>query len=413
MRLGRTWGVIFGLIALLILPETSMAGKSTEGAKAAAMGGAFVAVADDPSAIAHNPAGLINLTGTNVYNGFSLETVSSEYNSPEGQSETTSFRMYFPPHAYLTSDFGCKNLAFGLGIYSPFGIGGRNWSEFGLTRYASTQDLTATVNFNPTVAWRVLPQLSLGVGVDILYSLEQFSRMVNQSIFAFRDAKLSFRGSGTGVGGNFGMLLFPEGKFSLAFAYRSEIRLKERGSLALEAIAPPLQPHFGGGVFRTDASTVMHFPSILAWGAAYRPTPQVTLSWEIDWFLWSVDHKASLNLRTEVPAVKFTNLPVTYDWRNSLLIMTGIDYKISNRFSFRGGYAYQQSRVPEQSLDPGDPDADEHIFSMGLGYRKGNWVIDAFYAIGFYVDRSVNNAILSGTYHSLANSGGVTIGHRF
>ena len=59
MGLERTWGVIFGLIALLILAKTSLAGNPLEGAKAAAMGGAFAAVADDPSAIAHNQLSIL------------------------------------------------------------------------------------------------------------------------------------------------------------------------------------------------------------------------------------------------------------------------------------------------------------------------------------------------------------------
>jgi long-chain fatty acid transport protein len=413
MGLRLTWGYIIGLATLLILPGASMAGNPLEGAKAAAMGGAFAAVADDPSAIAHNPAGLTILKGTNLYNGISAVNLSSEYESPEGRSQTTSFQLFFPPHAFLTSDLGLKNLAFGLGIYSPFGIGGRKWSDTGFTRYASTNGLIATVNVNPTMAWRVLPQLSLGVGLDVLYSSNQMARMVNQSVFAFQDGKLSFKGSGIGVGGNFGMLLFPEEKFSLAFAYRSRIRLKQRGTLAFEAIAPPLQPFFGGGVFRTNASTVMEFPHLFTWGAAYRPTPRVTLSLEVDWFWWSVLNRASLNLKTEAPAAQFTNIPLLFDWKNSLLVMVGVDYKLTERFSLRGGYVYEQTNVPDKTLTPGDPDTDQHYISLGFGYRPGNWVIDAFYAIGFYVDRQVDNAILRGTYHSLTNLGGVSVGYRF
>jgi long-chain fatty acid transport protein len=413
MSLARASFFVLGLVALLVFPGASMAGNAIEGAKAAAMGGAFAAVADDPSAIAHNPAGLTVLSGTNLYGGNSIVNLSSEYESPGGRSEQTPFRLFFPPHAFLTTDFGLKSLAFGLGIYSPFGIGGRNWSETGPTRFASTQGLIATVSANPTVAWRVLPQLSLGAGLDILYSSNYMAKMVDQSALEFRDAKLSFKGDGIGVGGNFGMLLFPEEKLSLAFAYRSEIRLKQRGTLALGFIAPPLQPIFGGGVFRTNASMVMEFPHIFTWGAAYRPTSQVTLSLEVNWFWWSVLSQTSLNLKTEIPAAQLTNIPLVFNWKNSLLIMAGADYKIRDQLSLRGGYVYQQAMVPASTLNPGNPDSDQHYLSVGLGYRPGKWVIDGFYAIGFYADRRVDNAILSGKYHSLTNLGGVSVGYRF
>lgn len=401
------------LAGLLILPRAAKAGNPLEGAKAAGMGTAFLAVADDPSAIAHNPAGLTQQKGTHIYNGINAVILSSEYESPEGRSERTSFQIFLPPNAFLTTDFGLEKVALGLGIYSPFGIGGRKWSETGLTRYASTNGLIATVNINPTVAWRVLPQLSLGFGVDILYSLNQMAKMVDQSALGFRDAKLSFRGDGVGVGGNFGILLFPNGEISLAFAYRSRIRLRQRGSVALEAIAPPLQPPFGGGVFRTNASIVMEFPHTFNWGLAWRPTSKMTLALDVEWFRWSVLKQQVLNLKNEIPAVHFTDIPLIFDWQDCVLLKVGVDYKISERFSLRGGYTYLPTVVPDRTLNPGNPDSDQHYLAMGFGYRTGKWVIDVSYVIGFYVDRKADNTILSGAYHSLSHASGVSIGYRF
>jgi long-subunit fatty acid transport protein len=93
--------------------------------------------------------------------------------------------------------------------------------------------------------------------------------------------------------------------------------------------------------------------------------------------------------------------------------MAGMDYKINDRFSIRGGYVYQQTSVPDFTLNPGNPDSDQHFIALGIGYRPGKWVIDVFYAVGFFVGREVHNPILSGTYNSLTNLGGVSIGYRF
>jgi len=412
MRFGQTWGCILVLAALLSFPGASLAGNALEGAKGAAMG-AFTAVADDPSAIAHNPAGIVQLQGTNLYNGVSVVNVTSEYESPEGDSEATFFQLFFPPHAYLTTDFGCENLAFGLGVYSPFGIGGRKWSSSGLTRYVSTEGVIATINLNPTVAWRVCPQLALGAGLNILWSSNYMRQMVNQSPLAFGDAELKFKGSGIGIGGNVGLRLFPGEKFSLGFTYRSRIRVKQTGTLTLENIAPVLQPLFCGSDFSTDASVVMEFPHTFTWGLAYRPTPRLTLALEVDWLLWSVMDRTTLHLAHEVPAAEFTDFGLNFDWQDSLVIMAGMDYRVNECFSLRGGYVYQQAMVPEPTLNPGNPDSDIHFITMGFGYRPGKWGIDAFYAIGFHVDRQVDNAILSGKYNSLSHLGGLSVGHRF
>jgi len=126
------------ILFFFIIPLDSHAANPTQGAKAAAMGTAVVAVADDPSAISHNPAGLANLRGTHIYNGMTALSIKSTFENPTGQPEKTQFQVFLPFHLYLCPDLGVKNMTFGLGIFSPFGIGGRKWPDTGLTRYAST-----------------------------------------------------------------------------------------------------------------------------------------------------------------------------------------------------------------------------------------------------------------------------------
>src|SRR4030042_3077756 len=137
-RRGRL--LYFAIIFLsLFLPSISFAGAPVHGAKAAAMGTAFVAIADDSSAITHNPAGLTQLTGTNIYGGMTFVIPSTTYTSPSGRSEETDFQIFFPPHLYISSDLNTTDFRFGVGIFSPFGIGGRKWSNEGLTKYSSTE----------------------------------------------------------------------------------------------------------------------------------------------------------------------------------------------------------------------------------------------------------------------------------
>jgi long-chain fatty acid transport protein len=332
MGLGRMRSYITGLVFLLIFPGASHAGGPIQGAKAAAMGGAFLAVSDDPSAIAHNPAGLTNLKGTNLYGGVCAVILSRKYTSPNGDLEETAPQVFFPPNIFLTSDFGFNSLAFGLGIYSPFGIGGRKWSNTGLTRFASTENLIGTVEINPTFAWRVLPWLSLGVGLDILYSSTTTASMVDQSLLGVAPARLSFKGYGFGIGYNLGLLLFPGEKLSFAFAYRSAIRVNHEGTLALGRIAPPLQPFFGGGVFRTDANIVMTFPHKFSWGLAYRPTPKVTLALDLEWLWWSSFKQPTLDLKNEIPAARLSDSVIPFDWRNTLLLTVGWTIRSANAF---------------------------------------------------------------------------------
>jgi long-chain fatty acid transport protein len=411
--LSDRWILIMALVFLIISPTNALPGAPVHGAKAAAMGTAFVAVADDPSAITHNPAGITLLKGTNLYNGQTVFILSSSYKNPEGQSETTQPQVFLPPTFYLTSDFGTDNLAFGLGVYSLYGIGGRKWSQTGLTRYVSTDSLIGTLHINPTVAWRVLPQVSVGIGLDVLYAVNRMVNMVDQSFFGAPDAKLRFKGDGFGVGYNLGILLFPGKKFSFAFAYRSEIRVRQRGGLELESIAPPLQSLFGGDSFSTGASIVTRFPHIFSWGMAFRPNPKWTIALDVEWLRWSSFNRLSLALDQKVPAAGLSDITMNLNWGDSVLVKAGVDYRWRDNVSLRAGYSYLSTPVPDYTLSPANPDAEAHYLSLGMGYTWRRWVFDGFYGISLYPSRTVNNPILSGTYQNTGHYFGLSVGYRF
>jgi len=412
-RPGRRWIVILALVCLIVFPTSALSGTPVHGAKAASMGTAFVAVADDPSAITHNPAGITLLDGTNLYNGLTVFLLSSSFKNPEAQSESTQPQVFLPPTFYLTSDLGTDNLAFGLGVYSLYGIGGRKWSQTGLTRYVSTDTLIGTLHINPTVAWRVLPQVSVGLGLDVLYAVNRMVNMVDQSFFGAPDGKLRFTGDGFGVGYNLGILLFPGKKFSFAFAYRSEIRVKQRGGLDLESIAPPLQPLFGGDSFSTGASIVTRFPHIFSWGMAFRPNPRWTFALDVEWVRWSSFNRLTLDLDQEVLAAGLSDLTSTLNWGDTVLVKVGADYRWRDHVSFRGGYTYQTTPVPDHTLGPASPEAVFHYLSLGVGYTWRRWVFDGFYGLSLFHPRTVDNPVLSGTYKNIAHYFGLSIGYRF
>lgn len=389
------------------------AGTPIHGAKAAGMNNAFVAVADDPSAIMHNPAGLTGSRGTRIYGGTTAVMPSSKYESPAGDSEESEFRVYFPPHLYISSDPHRENLAVGLGIFSPFGIGGLKWSDTGLTRYASTEGYIATLAVNPVVAFRVLPSLSVAAGVFYMYSQNTAERMVNQSALGAADGKYSLEADGGGFGLNLGLLITPCEALRLGFAYRSRTKVDQSGTVKLRNIAPALQPLFGGSRFKTDVQTTLHFPDDASVGVAFFPTERLTLAADIEWINWSRFSTYDLDFAREVPSAGFTDVSVRLDWRDSWLFKIGAEYKISPAYALRFGYAYVTTPIPERSLSPDNPLADQHNFSIGLGYTWKNLVVDAFYNAEFFAERKVENSTLSGKYTSFVHFTGLSIGYSF
>ena len=133
-----------GGLSLLLAAALLAAGPATAagfsifeaGSRATAMGGAFVAQADDLSAMFYNPAGLAKYTEKGelkVMAGVTLIIPTSElaegYNPYPGQGYSSKMhdQFFFPPNLYVSYGLSeCVSLSFGT--WFPFGLATR-WSD--------------------------------------------------------------------------------------------------------------------------------------------------------------------------------------------------------------------------------------------------------------------------------------------
>lgn len=404
--------MFFIIWSLYFVTAPAHAGGPIHGARAAGMGTAFIGLADDPSALLHNPAGITQLSGTQLYAGITVLSIKSEYYYFSTGAETKD-QLFFPPHLYWTDDFGSETLVFGLALDAPFGIGGRQWDEQGATRYLSTENMIATIAVNPTVAWRVTPKLSVAGGVNYLYAEMQMERMVDQSVLSAADGRARIETDGDGWGYNLGLLYRPTDSWQLGLAYRSEIKVDFSGDMCLSGIALPLQPLFGGAGFSTDVRTASTFPEIYSIGVAFRPNDRLVVAVDFELVRWSSFNQSVLSLSHQVPAAGITDTITIQDWNDSRQFKLGAEYCLNKTWLLRTGYAFIQGVVPEYTLGPENPDADQHNFSIGLGWQKGKITLDAFYDIGIFDNQRVNNTLLSGSYDTESHYFGISCGYRF
>jgi long-chain fatty acid transport protein len=145
-------------------------------------------------------------------------------------------------------------------------------------------------------------------------------------------------------------------------------------------------------------------------GVAWRPVERFTVAMDFDWNRWASFKEQTLDFSDEIPAVGFTDQIIPQDWRNTRNIKIGFDLKVSSALALRWGFAYIENPVPENTLSPADPDADNDTVSIGLGYDLSrSLTIDLVYMIAFYRTRDVENNILSGTYENSAQYAGIGI----
>ena len=163
---------------VLVIPDAQAQTPRLQGqsASAAAMGNAFVAQADDPSALHYNPAGMTQLHGFQTLFGTSLIGGTTQFTSPSGAQATgdRNGSLAWPPpgHVYLVANL--KDLGFsalgdftaGIGFNNPFGSLTR-YPNDGPFRSALTFTTLPLLDIKPTIAYKLNDQLSFGLGADI------------------------------------------------------------------------------------------------------------------------------------------------------------------------------------------------------------------------------------------------------
>src|SRR5262245_21242200 len=173
---------------------------------ATARGNAFAATADNPSAIYYNPAGITQLEGhTASLGGYGI-TLQSTYRSSTNEVSTER-EFQVAPQVYYAFSSRSLPLSFGLGMYSPYGLR-LEWPEDTGFRTLAKEGQITYLTFNPVVAWRIVPALSVAAGLTANWSEATLKR----GLGLVPTDELKFKGDDTDVGFNAGIYWQPHPK---------------------------------------------------------------------------------------------------------------------------------------------------------------------------------------------------------
>lgn len=377
--------------------------------KAQGQAGAFTAQADNPSAVYYNPAGMNQVHGTQISAGARVFNLNTKYENTQGDKENLKAKWEAVPSLFITSDFKTEKWTFGLGVFPPFGLS-TSWSGNGLLRYVATDTSLKMVDINPSVAYQIVPQLSVGAGVDY-YNIYSYISESKQN-YLIGDANNKLDVSGDGWGFNLGGLWKPHPKHSFGLTYRSRVKTKLSGDLKVEDIPAGLGLP---SVVSYNAKTDSTLPSIVSGGYAFRPTDKLKLEGDIYWVEWSTIDKAEVTDKDTDALLSYTNK----DWKDTWIFALGGEYLLTQNWAVRTGYSYQQNAVPEETFNPNVPDSNLHVIAVGLGFTKDRITIDLAYAIGLYTKRDIDTGISmvlpnpDGKYDSFVHIIGATVGFKF
>jgi long-chain fatty acid transport protein len=359
-----------------------------QGTAAMGQGNAFVAEADDASAIFYNPAGISQLKRPQVYQGTFFNYPDREF-SGGGQDSQTNHRIYRSLTAYVAIPVH-NRVALGFGFFSPFGMG-TVWPTTWAGRYITTYSSLKTYCINPVISVKVLDNLSLAAGYDIMWSKVRLQRKMPVVVRGrtFPDGETQLTGDGSGSGYNLGLHYEPLSGVKLGVAYRSQIKVNHSGALSTS-----LPPGLGVAPASPGEATLV-YPASLTMGIAYSRFKPFTFEFDTTWTGWSSYDKLKLYLDNSLDSNRSnTTITTPKNWRDAWAFRFGANYEINESMKIRAGYIYDLTPVPDSSFEPQVPDANRHIFTVGSDLKIKRFTLGFAYNYILCEARTKNNIIV-------------------
>lgn len=360
-RYFNTRTLVIALILLAIASEIEVAYGlgvriPNQDAEAIGRGNAFVATANNPSAIYYNPAGITQLKGHNLQAGaLNYLGLTSTYRSPSGRESETEYEIVPVPQVYYAFTPNESPLSCGLGLYAPFGLG-IEWPNDTGFRTLALESRLLYVTLNPVVAYQIYPTLSVAAGPTLSYSKLELRQGIGLGV---PNDEFRYEGDAFSVGFSAGLLWQPFTKWFVGASYKSPTSLHYRG----EAELKPYAPATGS---RADAD----FPQMVSGGISFRPTERWNIEVAADWTDWNC---VDTLVFEDANPIFSSDVQLPLNWRSSWFYHFGVTHYFPNGYFASIGYFFSENSTSERNFTPYVPDTDLHVGSIGAGYKGTHW----------------------------------------
>jgi len=331
----------------------------------------------------------------------------------------------YVPHLYASFALDEK-WSVGLAVNAPFGLGteyGSMWTG----RYWATKSELKVFNVQPSVAWAATDKLSLGAGLNVIYSDGTLSNMIDfGSIGAAlsvpglspqaNDGSVSITGDDLSLGFTLGALYEFTDQTRAGVTFRSQVRQTLSGSADF-FVPPEAAPLTNGGtVFQdTGAEVPLTLPPSVSASVYHAFDPRWAVVADVTWTRWSTFD--AFVVRFDNPAQP--TVTQAADWNDTWRFSVGCIFTPNEKWTFRVGAAYEQSAVPDRTREPRVPVEDRYWMTLGAGYAFSDKVVlDVAYLQWFSPDASINlsspqQGTLVGSVDWFVASVGATLTIRF
>lgn len=401
--------LLLGFVVFTAPFAAQAAGFALAEQSASGLGNSFAgaaAIAEDASTVFSNPAGMTYIEGTQAVGAIHFIKPSMKFNNQSsvvGEEGGDAGSLAFVPNFYLVTPLS-DEVKFGLGINVPFGLK-TEYDKDWLGRFQAIKSELKTVNINPSLAFKVNEQLSLGVGISAMWAQAELTRAVNSGTPVESNTKI--KGDDWGFGFNLGAIYQATADTRFGLAYRSKVEQHLKGDAKF---ATPLA---GLG---TDVKADLTLPETLSFSAFTKLNDTWDLMGDATWTRWSQFRELRIDFNNALP-----DAVTPENWNNTMRYSIATNYHYSDTLKFRAGLAYDQGPSDNQYRTARIPDNDRKWLSFGAGWQATPTTkLDIGYAHLFISDTKINddqrligNGQIRGDYNNSVDILSMQITHNF
>lgn len=384
-------------INILLIANSYAGGYSSSLYSTSGLGNAYSGSATgshDISDVFFNPAvtaGLdkseVILSGSFLSLSIDPDLMQSNFAANGTETRNVGTRKFIP--AFYASTPLNKNTSLNFAVTTPFGLEtryNRNW----VGKYRAVDSSISTINFNPSLAYKINDKLSFGAGlVAQQYEVELTKKAILNAL-TLAEGFGRLKGNDWGYGFNLGALYKISSNSNIGIGYRSAIKHNLKGIVSVN-------DNLMVSKFKSNTST----PESITIGASQNLTSNFQILSDITWTRWS--RLKSLRVTTNNPYLDSNS---KYNWNNSVLYSIGSNYKIGSKDIFRFGLAYEKDAVNDRNREPTVPNGDKYWVTAGINHKfENNLQLDFTYAYQKYKTNNIrineignNQGTLNGKY---------------
>jgi len=381
--------LLAALAVILVLPSTVPANGlnlNGLGSRAQGMGGAFVGIANDFSAVFWNPAGAAGFR-KEMFGFYATDLIpTATYRLPsmieepvvDAKTKTShdlgGLAAYYKP---LSS-----KIVVGLGIGTPSGLGtmwdGEDFTAItGGTLYDWSSKV-GVVSISPLVAVKLNDIVSVGATFNLNYGMLSLKMPAGIVLVGIPPDPLDLgqyeeNMNGWGIGATFGVLVTPSAKLGFGLTVRTPSTVSFSGTANMPTL--PVYELPGS----SDLKRKITWPLWIAGGVSFRPVPRLLLSADVHWTQWSKLDRITTDYLESAweTLIELSGMDVrVLDWKDATQLRFGAEYTLNASTALRAGYYNDPAPGPLATLNVLRPSHTFNAVSIGIGKTISDLQLD-------------------------------------